>query len=365
MGKPSRPPSYVVTGDDGPNFLSIPSGATILNTTVDGRRGNDTLDLSGYASPGVFVQIQYGLAKSKSIVSDQPFTGVFGNYSLTGAATVEGSLRNVENVIGTSGNDYLFVHTLGGVPKVVNGGPGNDVVHSLGGNATLIGGAGSDWLVSYWDNNVISGDDGNLLTPDGVRDTFYLGSAPTILDYEIGIDHLLIELGSGQSAASVYAGGAIVWANEGAGSTLYVNGVREVTLATVDAATAQSILFGVVVSPINNIVQGGPGNDMLYAGGHTTVTRVLMGSGSGHDIVINFDLALDTLVLQDGVTPLWSNTVINGAQALVGSFQGGSLTFQGLSTADVASIMIEGSRGTLSSAPEPIPSAWSVPSDFL
>lgn len=156
-----------------------------------------------------------------------------------------------------------------------------------------------------------------------------------------------------------------MWASEGAGSTLYVNGIREVTLANVDAATARGILFGVVVSPINNIVQGGPGDDMLYAGGHTTVTRVLMGSGSGDDIVINFDLALDTLVFLDGVMPFWSNTIINGAQALVGSFQGGSVTFQGLSTADVASMMIEGSRGTLAATPDPVPSAWSVPSDFL
>jgi Ca2+-binding RTX toxin-like protein len=367
VGKPSKPNGFTVTGTDSSDILRLPSGATILNTTVDGRRGNDTLDLSTYASAGVYVNIEYGMAKAKSVVSDQPFTGVFSASSPVGTTRVEGSIRNVENVIGTSGNDFLFVHTLAGVPKVMDGGAGNDVLNSLGGSATLIGGTGNDWLVSYWENNVLIGgvSDGDLTVSDGVRDNFYLGSAPTIMDFEVGTDHLLLELQSGQSATSMYAPGAIVWLSEAAGSTLYVNGVREVTLANVDLATAQSILFGVVVSPINNVVKGGAGDDMLWAGGHTTVTRVVVGSDNGDDIVINFDLALDTLAFEDGVMPIWSNTIINGATALVGTFEGGSVTFQGMSMDDVASIMIDGSRGTLAATEDPIPSAWSVPSDFL
>ena len=364
MGKPSRPSGFTVTGTDNSEFLELPAGATILNTTIDGRRGNDTLDLSNYSSPGVYVFIQYGMAKAKSVVADQPFTGLFLNYSTAGATRVEGSIRNVENVIGTSGNDYLVVHTLAGVPKVVDGGPGNDVVGAIGGSATLIGGAGNDWLTSNSENNVLIGgvNDGDFDVSDGARDNFYLNSAPTIMDFEVGTDHLLLELNS-QSAATMYAPGAISWVSEGAGSSLYVNGVREVTLANVDAATAQSILFGVVVSPINNVVEGGPGDDMLFAGGHTTVTRVVVGSGD--DVVINFDVALDTLAFEDGVMPIWSNTIVNGASALVATFAGGSLTLQGLSMDDVGSIMIDGPVGTLAGTEDPSPSAWSLPSDFL
>jgi hypothetical protein len=202
-----------------------------------------------------------------------------------------------------------------------------------------------------------------LSISDGERDVFYLGSAPTVLDFEVGTDHILVELTSGQAAASVYAPGAVVWNSDGTGSSLFVNGVREVTLANVDAATAQNILFGVVVSPINNVVEGGPGDDMLYAGGHTTVTRVVVGSGD--DVVINFDLALDTLAFEDGVMPVWNNTIINGATALVGTFADGSVTFQGLSMDDVASMMIDGSRGSLAETEDPVPSSWSLPSDFL
>jgi Ca2+-binding RTX toxin-like protein len=365
VGKPSRPSGFTVTGTDGSDILELPSGATILNTTIDGRRGNDTLDLSNYSSAGVYVRIEYGMAKAKSLVIDQPFTGIFTASSLNGLPRVEGSIRNVENLIGTSGNDFLFVNTLGGVPKMIDGDEGNDVVNSLGGSATLIGGTGSDWLVSYWENNIIIGgdNDGDLSISDGERDVFYLGSAPTVLDFEVGTDHILVELTSGQAAASVYAPGAIVWVSEDAGSSLYVNGVREVTLANVDVATAQSILFGVVVSPINNVVEGGPGDDMLFAGGHTTVTRVVVGSGD--DVVINFDLALDTLAFEDGLMPIWSNTIINGATALVATYAGGSLTLQGLSMDDVGSIMIDGSVGTLADTENPTPSAWSLPSDFL
>jgi Ca2+-binding RTX toxin-like protein len=298
-------------------------------------------------------------------VADQPFIGAFGAASLNGMTRVEGSLRNIENVIGTSGNDFLFVQTLAGIPKIVDGGPGNDVVNSLGGSATLIGGTGSDWLVSYWENNVIYGGvNDNSPGSDGVRDNFYLGSAPTIMDFEVGTDHLLLELAY-DPAAPMYAPGAIVWVSQGSGSSLYVNGVREVTLANVDAVTAQSILFGVVVSPINNVVEGGPGDDMLYAGGHTTVTRVVVGSDSGDDIIVNFDIALDTLAFEDGIMPIWNNTIINGASALVGTFAGGSVTFQGLSMDDVAAMRIDGSRGTLAASEDPISSAWSVPTDIF
>ena len=358
---------FTVIGTDGNDAaLVLPAGATLLNTTIDGRRGIDTLDLSGYASDGVYVSLQYGLAKAKSLVAEQPFTGVFGNSTLAGATTASGTIRNVENLIGTAGNDFLFVHTLPGVAKYVDGGAGNDVVHALGGNATLFGGAGNDWLVSYYDGNILIGgaDDGDLATSDGVRDFYYLGSAPTILDFEADFDQLLVELGDGQSASTVYAPGAAVWVSAGAGSALYVNGVHEVTLANVDLATAQDIGFGVVVSPIDGVVSGGPGDDMLYAGGHTNVTSVVVAPNSGNDVIINFTPSLDTLVLEDGVSPHWSNTIINGAAALVATFVGGSITFQGLSIDDVGSIMIQGDRGTVSESAGPIESAWSVDSDF-
>lgn len=363
-GKPGG--GFTVTGTDGNDLLTLPAGGTLLNTVIDGRRGIDTLDLSTYGSAGVFVRLEYGLAKAKSLVAEQPFTGIFGSYTLAGATTVSGSIRNVENLIGTAGNDFLIVSTLPGVAKYVDGGAGNDVVNAIGGNATLFGGAGSDWVVSYGTNNVLAGgaDDGDISTSDGVRDFFYLGSAPTILDFEAGTDQLLIELGDGQSAASVYAPGAAVWVAEGSGSALYVNGVHEVTLANVDLATAQGIGFGVVVSPINNVVSGGPGDDMLYAGGHTTVTSVVVGANNGDDVVVNFTLSLDTLVFADGLNPVWSNTVVNGASALVATFEGGSLTFQGLSMDDVASMMIQGNRGTLAATEAPIEGAWSVESDF-
>ena len=355
-----------VVGTDGDDLLSLPDGASLLTTTVDGRRGNDTLDLSDYESDGVYVAVEYGFAKAKSLVGDQPFTGLFGNYSLAGAQTLSGSLRNIENIIGTAGNDYLFVHTLSGHAKLIDGGPGNDVVNSLGGSATLIGGTGNDWIVSYWENNLLyGGEEGS--TPDysdGARDVFYLGSAPTIADFELLADHLLVEFGPPTTAADVYAPGAAVWMAEGTGSTLYINGVREVTLANVSLADAQGIAFGLVLSPVNNEVSGGPGDDMLYAGGHTTVTRVLVGADSGDDIIINFTLSLDTLEFAAGLDPVWTNSIVNGAAALVATFAGGSLTFQGLSTDDVADMSIQGNRGTIAPDPTPVESAWSVDSDF-
>ena len=201
-------------------------------------------------------------------------------------------------------------------------------------------------------------------TSDGARDVFYLGSAPTIADFEVGVDHILVEFGPPTTADDVYAPGAAVWVAEGTGSALYINGVREVTLSNVSLADAQTIAFGLVLSPVNNEVSGGAGDDMLYAGGHTTVTRVLVGADSGDDVIINFTLSLDTPVFAAGLDPVWTNSIVNGATALVATFDGGSLTFQGLSTDDVAAMMIQGNRGTIAPDPTPVASAWSADSDF-
>lgn len=71
-----------VTGTNGDDILHIPAGYDITQVTVNGGRGNDTLDLSTYqagTTPGVYVDIEASGTRSPgSIVSDQSFSGVPG-----------------------------------------------------------------------------------------------------------------------------------------------------------------------------------------------------------------------------------------------------------------------------------------------
>jgi Ca2+-binding RTX toxin-like protein len=367
MAKPRPTSSYRVVGTDGNDSLKVPAGATLFNTTFDGGKGSDTLDLSAFSSAGVYVRVEPGYTQQTSSVADRPFTGTFGGTNVFNVPIISGSIKNIENLIGTAGDDFLYVQSNGPIAKRVDGGPGDDVVHSLGGNARLIGGTGSDWLVSYWENNVlIGGLDDNLPGSDGQRDFFWLASAPTILDYEVGVDRMVLESVIG-SIDVIYNG--VEWRAEGNGSSLWINGVREVTLANVSVEEARTTSFGLVLSPVNNVVQGGPNDDILYVGGATTTTRVLIAANSGDDVLKNFDLPLDGLVFADGLEIVWSNSVVNGLNALVGTFQGGSVTIERLSMNDVAALQIEGPRGTLSATINPIASAWSnsddVPSPSL
>jgi hypothetical protein len=354
MGKSGTTLTVKGTRGDDPN-LTIPDGALITMVVVDGGAGSDTLNLSDYGS-GVTVRIEGGFAKSSSIVTDKEFTGLFPNYSMVDSSSVRGTIRNVENLIGTDFNDFLFA-SINGTAKYIDGGAGNDVVESLGGNATLVGGTGSDWLVGYWPNvTLIGGTYANgVAAGDGMTDYFYLGSGtPTILDFEVGVDRLICEF----SSASVEFG---TWVSNGSGgSTLMVNGVGEVTLANIDVATAQTIQLDYALLPVNGHIEGSSGNDLLFVGNGA---RIHLGSDSGDDATVSFDIAEDILVFDDGVAPTWSDTMVNGAAALLGSWEGGSITIQGLGTDDVPDLMIEGSAADPAyGAPGPGP--WSNGDDF-
>lgn len=340
MGRSGTTTTVKGTDGDDPRLV-VPDGWLLTKTLIDGGRGSDTLDLSGYAFPGVRVYLTGGYAKSKSYVSEQPYVGTIAEDLPSDPAAVTGTIKNVENLIGTSGHDFLKIQLNSTAPKRIDGGAGNDFIQILGGNGTHVGGTGSDWITSYWQGNTLVGGTyvGGVATGDGERDFFYTGSAPVILDFETLHDQLLFEI----PMTSIAAYETARWVPDGAsGSSLYVDGVLVVTLAGISPATAETIRFGYVVLAENGIVQGGQGNDILYAHGGTETTRILLDSDSGHDMTSFFEITEDILVFEDVAAVTWSNTMLNGSQALVGTFAGGSITLPGLSTADVANLQVEG-----------------------
>lgn len=349
--------SFTVKGTRGDDDLVLPSGALITQVVVDGGAGSDTLDLSDYGS-GVTLRLEGGFAKSKSTVTDLAFTGLFPNHLIVDDSSVSGTIRNVENVIGTDYNDFLFAQILN-TPKYLDGGAGNDVLNSLGGNATLVGGTGCDWLVGYWQNVTLIGGtwDGVTATPDGQTDYFYAGSQnPLILDFELGTDKLICEFAS----ASVETG---TWVSNGAGgATLMVNNEAEVTLANIGVTLAETIELGYALFSDTGTLQGSSGDDLLFVG-NTAPTRILLGADNGDDATVGFDILSDILVFEDGIVPTWSDTIVNGAPALLGTWADGSITLQGLGTDDVPNLIIEG----VASAPAygaAGPGPWSTDADF-
>src|SRR5262249_11527733 len=93
------------------------------SVTLDGQTGTDTLDYSGFFFPNNPVRVNLA----------------------TGTATgVAGGVSNIENVIGSVGDDILIGDDQS---NVLNGGLGRDILIGRGGADSLFGGVDDDILI--------------------------------------------------------------------------------------------------------------------------------------------------------------------------------------------------------------------------
>lgn len=119
-------------------------------TSIWDAGGNDTLDVSGFATA--------------SVVDLQGWDGQGNNYHFSSVGTYHGTRATnnlaiaygvtIENALGGNGNDTL---TGNAASNTLDGGAGNDILTGLGGNDTLRGGAGADTYVfqANWGRDVI------------------------------------------------------------------------------------------------------------------------------------------------------------------------------------------------------------------
>ncbi|ADM09419.1 putative hemolysin-adenlyate cyclase protein [Parvularcula bermudensis HTCC2503] len=131
----------IVIGDDRPNRFDAGSGNDTFQggggvDVFGGSRGNDT---ASYADQVLSVSVTLA-----SYDSARVYIG----------GVPDDILKNVENLIGGSGDDYLAGDENG---NAILGGPGDDLLMGEGGNDLLEGGEGSDRLIGGGGNDELIG----------------------------------------------------------------------------------------------------------------------------------------------------------------------------------------------------------------
>jgi hypothetical protein len=116
-----------LTGGTGVDSFQF-AAAGLLDGAIDGGGGGDWLDYSSFGAP-----VTVDLA--------------------TGSATaVAGGISNIQNVIGSAGNDTLTGNALG---SILIGGAGTNVITGGSGRSLLIGGTGSSVLTGGSDDDIL------------------------------------------------------------------------------------------------------------------------------------------------------------------------------------------------------------------
>ena len=338
MPKPGASPAAKWTGTKGDDVVLVSNLSTFRSTTYDGAAGNDTLNLSQLAS-GVSLTLNLSSPGSSRLWADSPFHGSWWNYiGQPSGDVIENSVKNIERIVGTNHNDYFSVGG-GTVARVVDGGGGDDAIQmgSSAGTNLLIGGLGSDQLLSSRNTDVLVGGTyvGTSAPGDDTHDVFTMG-AGTVLDFELGVDSLYVD------GALTTATWANVSTSYGTAARLIMAPDRVITLVGVDAAAMNATPLGYVLGPFtNHMVTSGSGNDFISGVYHPAGDQFIFPPGSGQDELVGFDTANDILVLAG--TPTYSQLDYHGDPALLATYDGGasSVLLIGLDLADIPSIHVD------------------------
>jgi len=160
-----------------------------LQTIWDGG-GNDTIDASALPISNYFFDLaSEGRMTRQDFLTNRVFTGINErdqqSYSVLGSGWVVGVGADLENLIGTSGNDTILGNDL---PNVLMGLTGNDSIDGGAENDTLFGHQGNDSLYGDDSNNGKVGDD--LIYGGQGNDALYGGQGYDTLLGDFGDDSL-------------------------------------------------------------------------------------------------------------------------------------------------------------------------------
>ena len=175
-----------IRGLAGDDFLSGGAG----NDDLEGGAGDDTLeggpgrdDLDGGANGSAGDTVTYANSAEAVRVNLGKATASGGD-----AEGEDGLIVNVENIIGSAGDDWLRGDAN---DNRLTGGAGDDtLIGGGGGNDTLIGGAGEDTLNGgEGDDTLIGGAGADLLTGGPGRDTLSYAGSDGAVDIRLRHDH--------------------------------------------------------------------------------------------------------------------------------------------------------------------------------
>jgi hypothetical protein len=322
-------------GTAGNDTFHVASLTELKASTYDGAGGIDTLDLSALTT-GVTVNLSaemtYKTSKS-TLWPDHDFSGFYtdtANSLVTDTDKISGSINNIERLVGTSGNDQLAVGNNG----FADGGPGNDYV--AGGS--VVGGLGADYVNGTGPSEILVGGSyvNGVATGDHTTDWFEIdGSSGVILDFEVGVDKLILGAGPSLQGATWQA----TTYNGVASSVLSANG-QTVTLVGITPDVANTIKVGFFLGGGVATLTSGPGDDIMWPS--SGPSQLVFGPGSGNDIVTHFNSADDTLHFTNGGPTSWTQVSVNGEVAIQGFYDDGasSVTILGLTAADASHLLI-------------------------
>lgn len=234
--------------------------------------GNDTIitsEIDTYVESGLGDDIIYSNIGNDTIYSDDGDDYI---YSEAGNDTIYSG----------NGNDIIY---SGSGDDIIYSGNGNDVIYSGDGNNEIYSGSGIDKIyLGIGNNKVDSGDDNDYIYGNSGNDEINSGSGDDVIYGEAGSDVILGMSGDD----TIYAGDDddIIYGNIGNDIIYGGNG--------------DDIIYGEIG---DDYIDSGAGKDILFGG--TGSDTFVFNSGDNNqtsiDIIKDFDINEDTLVLKDSI----------------------------------------------------------------
>jgi len=293
----------ILVGNGGNNWLWGNGG----DDTLKGGGGADTLsggEDDDMLKGGGGADTLYGDSGNDTAAYQDSPTGV--NVSLGAAPGLAGNgkqgdaagdtLYDIENLIGSQHQDYLFGNNIG---NVLQGLDGPDTLRGYGGIDILWGGEGNDYLFGDEQGDTLRGESGNDTLTGGAGADAMLGGYDDDRYYVDNLYDVTTEYG-GQGFDEVRT--SVSW-------TLTEGSDVEVLRTVNELGTAGLFLTGNSSGNLvrgdygNNLLNGREGNDELTGlqGQDLFVFNTALDAGSNVDTITDFNVANDTIMLDQDI----------------------------------------------------------------
>ncbi len=285
--------------------------------------------ISGYYARNANHSVEYYRQLTKSVDADSwakilagtgTQTVLLGGRQQGQDFVVDGQLSG-KNTSVDNGNDQLKSIDFKSLDfKVIYGGKGNDILMA-GANATeLLGGIGNDQLTGGAGNDALYGGAGNDVLSGGNGNDTLVGGAGSDVYIIDALGDVIIEA-SGEGTDTVKASISITLANNVENLTLTgtssINGTGNALNNHLLGNAASNILF---CDSGNDVLIGGRGNDTLTGGTGQDIFRFNAALNANIDRITDFNVADDTIQLENAVfSKLITTGILNAANFKIGT----------------------------------------------